>query len=227
MQPVRPEGMRRPGVLKRTALSLLVLLGAYAGVWGYFQWKAEKVRAEMGKKLEPLFEESDRLEKLMDVDLDPRNLSLAQLEEKFHEPGQKLAGTKNTTKFGWLCGRDQCAIWASFLVPFGQEVPQTDAPVILLVNTPFQEDPHHLAVGGIYLGETDEDMKKFCQTRGYGLEMGKNRISWDKDWSVVWAEREDKISLILFAHEKMLRGAKTGGDVNPAGLAGVGERGSK
>jgi len=205
------RGMRsRRGALKRTALSLLVVLGAYAGVWGYFQWKAQRVRAEVEKKLEPLFKQSDELAKLGNVDLDPRNLTLAQMEEEFQQPAQKLAGAKDTTKLGWLCGTDQCAIWASFLVPYGQQVPSTAAPVLLLINSPFMQPPHHLAVGGIYLGETGEDIKKFCQTRGYGLEMGKNRISWDKDWSVAWAERDDKISLIVFANEKALRGDKTG-----------------
>jgi hypothetical protein len=150
------------------------------------------------------------------VDLDPRSLTLAQLEEQFQQPAQKLAGAKNTTKLGWLCGNDQCAIWASFLVPFGQEVPRNTAPVLLLVNSPFVQPPHHLAVGGIYLGETGEDIKKFCQTRGYGLEMGKNRITWDKDWSVAWAERDDKISLIVFANEKALHGEKAGGVVPAA-----------
>ena len=212
----KPSGIRRRGALKRTALSLLVVLAAYAGVWGYFQWKAQKVRAEVEKKLEPLFKESDELAKLGDVDLDPRNLTLAQLEERFQRPAQKLAGAKNTTKLGWLCGGEQCAIWASFLVPYGQEVPSTAAPVLLLVNSPFMQPPHHLAVGGIYLGETGEDIKKFCQTRGYGLEMGKNRISWDKDWSVAWAERDDKISLIVFANEKALRSEKTGAAVPAA-----------
>jgi hypothetical protein len=212
---VKPE-LRRGGALQRTALSLLVVLVAYAGVWGYFQWKAQKVRAEVEKKLEPLFKESDALASLKDVDLDPRSLTLAQLEEQFQQPAQKLAGAKNTTKLGWLCGNDQCAIWASFLVPFGQEVPGNTAPVLLLVNSPFVQPPHHLAVGGIYLGETGEDMKKFCQTRGYGLEMGKNRITWDKDWSVAWAERDDKISLIVFANEKALHGEKAGGVVPAA-----------
>jgi hypothetical protein len=208
--------LRGRNALQRIALSVLVILAAYAGVWGYFQWKAEKVRAEVEKKLEPLFKESDELAKLGDVDLDPPNLTLAQLEEKFQQPAQKSAGAKNTTKFGWLCGNDQCAIWASFLVPFGQEVPATAAPVLLLVNSPFMQPPHHLAVGGIYLGETGEDIKKFCHTRGYGLEMGKNRIAWDKDWSVAWAERDDRISLIVFANEKALHGEKTGGVVPAA-----------
>jgi hypothetical protein len=209
---VRPERRKR-NALQRTALSLLVIVAAYAGVWGYFQWKAQKVRAEVEKQLEPLFKESDELASLKDVDLDPRNLTLAQLEEKFQQPAQKLAGAKNTTKLGWLCGNDQCAIWASFLVPYGQEVPANAVPVLLLVNSPFMQPPHHLAVGGIYLGETGEDMKKFCQARGYSLEQGKNRIIWDKDWSVAWAERDDKISLIVFANQKALHDEKTGGVV--------------
>lgn len=208
----RPE-RRRPNALQRTALSLLVIVAAYAGVWGYLQWKAQKVRAEVEKKLVPLYEESNELAKLGDVDPDPRNLTLAQLEERFQQPAQKLAGAKNTTKLGWLCGNDQCAVWASFLVPLGQEVPATAAPVLLLVNSPFMQPPHHLAVGGIYLGETSEDMKTFCQSHGYSLEKGKNRITWDKDWSVAWAERDDKISLIVFANEKALHDAKAGAAV--------------
>ena len=105
-------------------------------------------------------------------------------------------------------------------MPYGQEVPQTAAPVLLLVNSPFMQPPHHLAVGGIYLGETGEDIKKFCQTRGYGLAMGKNRITWDKDWTVAWAERDDRISLIVFANEKALRGEKPSAAVPAAKSVG-------
>jgi hypothetical protein len=212
---VRPQ-LRRGHLLQRAALSLLVIVAAYAGVWGYFQWKAQKVRAEVEKKLEPLFKESDELASLKDVDLDPRSLTLAQLEEKFQQPSQKLAGAKNTTKLGWLCGNDQCAIWASFLAPFGQEVPANAAPVLLLVDSPFMQPPHHLAVGGIYLGESSADIQKFCQTRGYDLEKGKNRMNWDKDWSVAWAERDDKISLIVFANQKALHDVKAGAAVPAA-----------
>jgi len=202
---VKPRGMRRRNSLKRTALSLLIILGAYTGLWGYFQWRAEKVRAAAEKQLEPLFKESDQLQELGNVDLDPRSVTLAELEEKFQQPGQKLAGAQNTTKYGWLCGGDQCAVWAAFAVPYGQEVPSTAAPVLLLMNSPFLQAPHHLAIGGIALGETGDDVKKFCETHGYGLDKGKNRIGWDKDWSAVWAERDGKVSLLVFSNEKALR----------------------
>jgi hypothetical protein len=225
VQAARPDGTRRRGALKRTALSLLVVLGAYAAVWGYFQWKALKVRAELAKKLEPVFAEGDRLQKLRDVDLNPTQLSLAGLEEKFQQPSVKLPGAKNSTKLGWVCEGQECAIWASFLVPFGQEIPPTAAPVIVLLDAPFFQYPHHLAIGGISLGETAEDMQKFCQTHGYKLEMGKNKISWDGEWSVAWAEKEGKISLILFANEKTLKDAKIDSDGNAAPAAG-GNRGS-
>jgi hypothetical protein len=202
---VKPGGMRRRNSLKRTTLSLLIIVGAYACLWGYFQWKAQRVRAEVAKKLEPLFKESDELQKLGTVDLDPRSLTLAELEEKFQQPGLKLAGAQNTTKYGWLCGNDQCAIWAAFQVPYGQEVVPTAAPVLVLMNSPFLQAPHHLAIGGIYLGESGEEVKQFCQAHGFGLEAGKNRISWNKDWSAVWAERDDKVSLIVFTNDKALR----------------------
>jgi hypothetical protein len=213
---VKPGGIRRRNVLKRTALSLLVIVGAYAGLWGYFQWKAQKVRAEVEKKLEPLFKESDELGKLGTVDVDPRSATLAELDEEFQQPGQKLAGAQNTTKYGWLCGNDQCAIWAAFPVPYGKEVPPTAAPVLLLMNSPFLQAPHHLAIGGIYLGETGEDIKKFCQTHGHGLELGKNHISWDKDWSAVWAERDGRVTLVVFTNDRALRSTATH-DGEPAG----------
>jgi hypothetical protein len=208
VQEAEPVGMKRRSALQRTALSLLVVLGAYAAVWGYFQWKALKVRAELARKLQPLLKEGDALGELPDTDLDPKSLSLAELKEKFHDPGQRTDGARNTTKIGWLCGGNSCAVWASFLVPFGQEVPLTTAPVALLVNTPYLQLPHHLAIGGIYLCETDEDVKKFCQMHGRELVAGKNRINWDKDWSATWAERDGKISLILFANEKAIKDAK-------------------
>jgi len=201
---VKPAGIRRRNSLKRTALSLLIILGAYAGLWGYFQWKAQKVRAEAEKKLEALFKESDELEKLGTVDLDPRSVTLAESNERFQQPGQKLAGPQNTTKYGWLCGGDPCAIWAAFAVPYGQEVPTTAAPVLLLMNSPFMHPPRHLAIGGISLGETGEDVKKFCDTHGYQFEKGK-RIAWDKNCSAVWAERDGKVSLVIFTNEKALR----------------------
>jgi len=209
---VKPGGNRRGNSLKRTALSLLIVVGAYAGLWGYFQWKAQKVRAEAERQLEPLFKESDALEKLGTVDVDPRSVTLAELEEKFQQPGQKLGGAQNTTKYGWLCGGDQCAIWAAFAVPYGQEVAPPATPVLLLMNSPFLQAPHHLAIGGIYLGETGEDVKKFCETHGYGLEKGKNRINWDKDWSAAWAERGGKVSLIVFTNERALRSAAAVGE---------------
>lgn len=212
MLEAKPAGMRRRNSFKRTALSLLIILGAYACVWGYFQWKAQKVRAEAEKQLEPLFKESDELEKLGTVDVDPRSVTLAELEESFQQPGQKLAGPQNTTKYGWLCGGDQCAIWAAFAVPYGQEVPPTAAPVLLLMNSPFLQAPHHLAIGGISLGKTGDEVKKFCETHGYGLEKGKNRISWDKDWSAVWAERDGKVSLIVFTNDTALRSAAGEGE---------------
>jgi hypothetical protein len=52
--------------------------------------------------------------------------------------------------------------------------------------------------------------------------MGKNRISWDKDWSLVWIDRNGKISLLVFANEKMIRDSAARGDVNSTGAVGKG-----
>jgi hypothetical protein len=70
-------------------------------------------------------------------------------------------------------------------------------------------------------------MKKFCKQRGYGLPVGKNRISWDKDWSLVWVDTNGKISLLVFANEKMIRDTAARGDGNSTDAVGVRKRMAK
>ncbi len=143
--------------MKKSTIYGLGLLGACLLVVGYFRLKDRQVKADAAKKTEALLTEgiaqNNGLEKLGDIDLSPSGLSLEKLEEKLHQPGLELPGARNTTKLGWACGAKECAIWASFLVPFGQEIPATLTPAVLLVSAPLFKYPHHLAIGGIYLGE--------------------------------------------------------------------------
>lgn len=214
-------------MLKRIAIYCIGLLSAGLLVLGYFWLKEWPERAKTRREVEGFLAEENAektaLESLGDVNLDLADMSLARLEQKLHSPRLRLPGAQNTTRLGWVCGEQRCAIWMSFLVPFGQEIAPTVTPAALLVTNPFLADfDRHVVVGGAYVGETVEEMRKFCQQRGFGLPVGKNRISWDKDWSLVWADTNGKISLLSFANEKMIRDNGDRGALNSTGIVGKG-----
>ncbi len=70
-------------------------------------------------------------------------------------------------------------------------------------------------------------MKQFCQERGCKVTMGKHRISWGENGSLVWAEMNGKISLLLFANEEMIRNAKARAEVNSSAAVGANQRDAK
>jgi len=209
-------------MLKRIAIYCIGVLSIVFIVLGYFWFKEQPERAKAARFLAEETAQKTALESLGDVNLDLSDLSLARLEQKLHAPPVKLPGAQNTTRLGWACGGQRCAIWMSFLVPFGQQIAPTVTPAALVVTDPFFADFDHVVVGGAHVGETVEEMKKFCRQHGYGLPMGKNRISWDKDWSLVWVDTNGKISLLVFANEKMIKDSAARGDVNSTGAVGKG-----
>ena len=213
-------------MLKRIAIYCIACLSVVFLVLGYFWLKEWPERAKASSELKAFLAEETAqkttLESLGEVSLDLSDLSLARLEQKLHSPPLRLPGAQNTTRLGWACGGQRCAIWMSFLVPFGQEIAPTVTPAALVVTHPLFTDFNHIVVGGAYVGETVEEMKKFCKQRGYGLPVAKNRISWDKDWSLLWTDKNGKISLLVFANEKMIRDSGVRGDVNSTGAVGEG-----
>jgi len=212
-------------MLKRIAIYCVGFLSIVFIVLGYFWFKEQPERAKAARKLEAFLAEETAqktaLESLGNVNLDLSDLSLAKLEQKLHQPPLRQPGAQDTTGLGWACGVQRCAIWMSFLVPFGQEIPPTATPVALVVTDPLLADFDHVVVGGAYVGETVEEMKKFCQQRGYGVPVGKNRISWDRDWSLLWTDRNGKISFLSFANERMMRDIGAGGENSTGALAGM------
>ncbi|HWY87461.1 MAG TPA: hypothetical protein VNX28_12085 [Gemmataceae bacterium] len=213
-------------MLKRIAIYCIGFLSAGLLVLGYFwlkEWpERAKASRESGAFLAEETAQKSALESLGDVNLDLSDLSLARLEQKLHAPSLKLPGARNTIRLGWACGGQRCAIWMSFLVPFGQEIAPTVTPAALVIADPLFADFDHVVVGGAYVGETVEEMKKFCRQRGYGLPVGKNRITWDKDWSLLYADTNGKIGLLSFANEKMIKDNGDRGAVNSTGAAGKG-----
>jgi hypothetical protein len=213
-------------MLKRIAIYCIGFLSIMFILSAYFWLKEQPERAKAVREFQALLPQETAqktaLESQGDVSLDLSDLSLGKLEQKLHQPPLRQPGAQNTTRLGWACSGQRCAIWMSFLVPFGQEIAPTTTPAALEVTHPLFADFNHVVVGGAYVGETVEEMKKFCKQRGYGLPLGKNRISWDKDWSLVWVDTNGKIRLLVFANEKMIRESGVRGEVNSTGTVSKG-----
>jgi hypothetical protein len=216
-------------MLKRLAIYCMALLIAGAAVVGYYWFRERQLRAETARELQPFFDEEiaqkKALESLGDIDLNPRELNIENLEQKLQQPIIKRIGSHNTTQLGWACGRERCVIWAWFLVPFGQEIPPKTAPVALIVMSPPFTNISRLTVGGIHLGGTVEEMEKSCQQRGFGQSLGHSRISWDQDWNLVWSDTKDKVGLLSFTNATLIKNADASRDVNSPSVDSIRKKG--
>lgn len=216
--------MRIKSLLKRVVIDLGVVLAValliVGSLAGYAWIKERPQRAESRKQAEAfladLTVQRNGLIALGEVNLDPSNLTLAKLQQDLHQPSMKKAGSQNTTRLGWACGQTQCSIWASFLVPFGQEIPPNLIPAALIVMSPSLEDAdfHNVAVGGVHLVDKVEEIREICGKRGFGVQIGYHRISWNEDWNLVWGEVNGRVGLLTFLNEKMLKNAEAHLDRN-------------
>jgi len=228
--------MRIRDLMKRVAIDLGIVLAVVllvgGSIVGYVWVKEGPQRAEARRQAEAFLAEEvaqrNSMENLGDLDVEPSDLNLEKLEQNLHQPTlRQPEARQKATKLGWACGKERCAIWVSFLVPFGQEIPATEPPAALMVSAPLFKYPRHLAIGGVYLGETGEEMKESCRKRGFGLETGYHRISWNKDWKLVWGESNGKVSLLMFINERMIKDAEARGDLNPSAPVGATKRDAK
>jgi hypothetical protein len=194
---------------KRIVIYILCFFVAVVVLLGYFWLKERQIRAETARDLNAFFADElakkNALESLGDIELNPPDLSLGKLEEKLHQPSKRKPGSQNTTRLGWACGQEQCSIWASFLVPFGQEISPNLVPAALVVMSPPFGDFHNVSFGGVHLGDKVEAMMELCLKRGYGRQIGSNRMSWNKDWNVAWGEVHGKVFFLTFYNEKMMK----------------------
>jgi hypothetical protein len=204
---------------KRILIYALGFLAVYFLVAGYSWFRARQLTAAARKQLGALMSEEtaqkDALAALGNENLDPKHFALAELEQKLHQPNLRQAGAKNTTSLGWACGGDRCAIWASFPVPFGQEIPPALPAAALIVNSPGLTPSRRLGVGGIYLGEPVEEMLNLCRKRAC-VSMEKHRMRWSEDWNFIGADTGGKIALLVFLNEKVIQNADALIGVDPS-----------
>jgi hypothetical protein len=187
----------------------LVFLGA---LYTYNWYSLRPLRLEARELLADVAAREAALDSLGDIELNPTNLPLSKLEESLYQPGLAIAGAHNTTRMGWACAGKDCEIWAFFAQPLETKLEPGTMPIALLVrDTVLRRQHHHqLSIGGVRLGESVSQMKEYCMKRGYGREEGFHRMTWDKDWSLTWADESGKVSLLMFVNDNSIKNAQTG-----------------
>ncbi len=163
------------------------------------RWKTELQR-EFGPRRADELVQRNALLALGDVDLNPSDLTLAVLRQKLHEPGLKQPSDFNSTTLGWTCVKERCAIFATFFVPFGQEIPGAMTPAGLVISSPSFGDFRNVAVGRIHLGESDEKLVELDQYRESKSSRKFRKVRWDRDWEAAWAGVNSKAFILIFSN---------------------------
>src|SRR5260370_28688250 len=144
-------------MLNRLSTYTAVLLGLAGMIFGYVWFENWKFRQETLKELGPILadeqEQKNESLALRDIDLNPSGLTLGTLEQRLKRAVVKQRGDFNSTRLGWACGKERCAIWATFLVPLGQDIPPNTAPAGLVIKSPALGDFPHIIMGEIRLEE--------------------------------------------------------------------------
>jgi hypothetical protein len=192
-------------VPKRLWVCTAALLGLGFVVFGYLRLEEWNFRRKAWKEFGPIIaeeqEQKNQLLALGDVDLNPPDLTFAVLEQKLHKPGLKLSGDFNTTRLGWACGNERCAIWVTFLVPFGQDIPPDAKPAGLIIRSPSLSDYRNIRFREIYLGESDQRLAEVSRDKRSTSRELYHRISWDKDWTVAWGGMNGRVYALVFSND--------------------------
>ncbi|HYL82707.1 MAG TPA: hypothetical protein VE263_00615 [Candidatus Angelobacter sp.] len=168
------------------------------------RWKTELQR-DFGPSRADELAQRNALLALGDVDLNPSYLTFAVLQQKLHEPGWKQPGDFDSTRLGWACVKERCAILATFFVPFAQEIPATSIPAGLTISSPSFREFHNIAAGGVHLGESDEQLAELDQYHRSKSFRRFRRVRWDRDWDVAWAGTDSKVFVLVFSNQTLQR----------------------
>ncbi len=194
-------------MLKRLSTYIAILLGLACMIFGYVSFENWRFRQETLKELGPILaDEQDQKNELLavgDVDLNPTGLTLATLEQRLKKAVLKRSGDFNSTRLGWACGKERCAIWATFLVPLGQDIHPNAAPAGLIIKSPALGDFPSIRIREIRLGESDQKLVELWKGGGAGSQKVFRRIAWDKDWTAAWAGLDGKVFELVFANDTL------------------------
>jgi hypothetical protein len=201
-------------MLKRLWVYVAILLSLALAVCAYFSIESWRLRQETRRELEPTLidwqEEKNQLLALGEIDLSPSRLTLSKLEQELKMPVLRRRGDFNTTRLAWVCGEEHCAIWATFLLPFGQDIPPDSVPAALIVDSPPLGEFPNIKIGEIYLGGPAQRLVQLSKDGVPGSGKQYHRITWDKDWSAAWAGTGGKASMLVFSNQTLLRPLQEG-----------------
>jgi hypothetical protein len=182
------------GILLGFIVSAAVLVGTYR------YRDAQKRREQARQALQMIrqdIEEKARLASLGDISIDPSGLTLGKLNDILRQPAHKLTSAATSTRLGWACGGELCAVEAAFAIPAGTDVPSSAAPMLLSASGVGFGKPFQGSIGGIHLGDPVDVVLNVCRQHGYEVKE-PHRISWDKDWEVAWTESDHHTVSSLF-----------------------------
>lgn len=176
------------------ALAAVVIFGM---VW----LKNERRKTETAKQalrtINQEVEEKERLASLGDIHIELSGLTLGKLNDLLQQPPHKLVSKDDSSRVGWACGGELCALDAAFLVPAGKNVPLSASPFHITVSTVGFGKPFTGSIDGIHLGDTPDRILAACRKHGYGASKGNNRLTLDADWEVAWTG-EHAADLLIF-----------------------------
>lgn len=199
-----------PRIIKRVLFYVGTVLLLAVAVYGYQWFKFRPTRIAAQKQVDEYISQHKALESFGDFELDASNLTFAKLEERLQKPSMRFGSAKTSSRAGWACGQQDCLIWAWFKVPPGEEIPANEVPLALMVSDNWGSlfgSNQHVSISGVYLRESDQQLRDFCKKRGFGVEKGPNQITWDQDWNLIWTSVEGKTSFLYFLNEPRLRKA--------------------
>ena len=183
-------------------------LAFFGAVYSYQWFSMRATRVEARKDLAESSVQTRALEALGEKNITLLNLTMEGLQARLGKPGMRHAGSENSSRLGWACGAKDCLIWATFAVPTNQVIPPNALAAALTLSDPYGYlfgSTERVSIDGAYLGEPIEHLRTTAKERGYGKDVGYNRITWDRDWSaIVVSDSKNKVTSLFFLKDPVL-----------------------
>ena len=198
-------------VLMRLAIDLgifavlVLLVGAAIMLYSVkYSPEIEKGRRHTREVVAEMSAQDRSLAALGGIDLEPQDMTLASLQAKLHAPGLRKAASQTSTSLGWACGQNDCTVWATFPVPFREEIPQGAVPENVKVIPPLEKG-HNITVFGIRLGESKEEVESHLQRMGIARVSEQGLIRYDEDWSLDLVGIHGEVDAVGLQNETLFR----------------------
>ena len=140
---------------------------------------------------------------LGDLSIDLSGLTLGKVNDVLQQPNHRLDSRGSSTRVGWACGGELCALVAAFAIPAGKDLPLSALPIQLAISTIGFGKPFQGSIGGIHLGDSPDTILAVGRKHGYGAIKGNHRLTSDRDWEV-WRTDDCIADLLIFWNMSLL-----------------------